>query len=319
MTLDSNITIFKNFLKKYGNKRIAVVTHNKADVDALSSAFALSSVLPNSIICTDEDMKNGADALCERLKIKVHSLPDFEQFKDEFAGIIVTDTGAYTMCPATRDWKILCIVDHHQASGRDMKAEFEIFDDKSPSAAEIVANLIDPKQKDVCFALSVGIIADGARFKSARQQTFETLGRLMKIADAPYGELLSYAEPEPKPEAKAAILSCLSKSKSVYVNDYFVATSETISNESDAASALTEAADVAFVAKWNDEFQETRVGARARRMVSVPMNEVMSLAAKSTGGSGGGHPKAAGGAFKCHTQEALEKCIETFEKLSRTT
>ncbi|MGV8084902.1 MAG: DHH family phosphoesterase [Candidatus Bilamarchaeum sp.] len=311
--MEHNKLIFQKFLDKYKGKKIAVVTHNKADVDAISSALGISAVLPESIICTEEDMKNGAELLCKRLGIKTIELNSID--KSDFAGIVVTDTSAFTLCPAARDWPILCIIDHHRSSGRDMKGEFEIIDEESPSAAEIVANLTNPTDKRICFALSVGIIADGARFKSARQETFETLGKMMKNANAHYSDLLSFAEPEPKDEAKIAILSSMQKMNYIYQDGCYIATSETISNESDVASILTEAADVAFVAKWNDETNETRVGARARREVKVGMNDVMSIAAKSTGGSGGGHPKAAGGAFKCHTEEALDLCVQTFSQL----
>lgn len=306
--------LFKKFLNKYQNSRIAVVTHNKADVDAISSALGIHSILPNSVICTEDDMKNGAEMLCHHLKVHPVALSSLNP--NDFDGIVVTDTSAYTLCPSAKGWKILAIIDHHRASGKDMAGEFEIIDENSPSAAEIVANLTDPKDQRICFALCVGIIADGARFKSARKETFQTLGRLMEYAKATYPDLLHYAEPEPKSEAKLSILKSLQNLDYRFESGYFIATSEAKSNESDIATIVTEAADVAFVAKWVDETNETRVGARARKSVQVPMNEVMSIAAKSTGGAGGGHPKASGGAFKCHTKEALDLCIETFIKLA---
>lgn len=310
----NNKNLFQNFLNKYQNSKIAVVTHNKADVDALSSALGIHSILPNSVICTEDDMKNGAEMLCHHLKINVVALSSLNP--KDFDGIVVTDTSAYSLAPSAKGWKILAIIDHHRSSGKDMVGEFEIIDENSPSAAEIVANLINPTDKRICFALCVGIIADGARFKSARKETFQTLGKLMDYTGATYPDLLHYAEPEPKHEAKLAILQTLQNLEYRFENGYFIATSETKSNESDAATIITEAADVAFVAKWVDETNETRIGARARKNVSVPMNEVMSIAARSTGGSGGGHPKASGGAFKCHTKEALDLCIETFLKLA---
>ena len=90
-----NKLIFQNFLKKYKNKKIAVVTHNKADVDAISSALGISSTLSDSVVCTDEDMKNGAEMLCERLGIEVRSLKELD--KEDYEGIVVTDTGSYSL------------------------------------------------------------------------------------------------------------------------------------------------------------------------------------------------------------------------------
>jgi nanoRNase/pAp phosphatase (c-di-AMP/oligoRNAs hydrolase) len=227
---------------------------------------------------------------------------------------VAVDTSTYVLAPAARGWKVLCIIDHHRPESRDMKGELEIMDPESPSSAEIVANLLDEKDigKEAAFALSVGIIADGARFKSARAGTFLTLGRLMEKAGAPYHELLAYAEPAPKDETKIALLTAMKRVEFIYAAGYVIATSEVGSNESDAASLITEAADVAFVAKWKAEEKETRISARASKEVTVPLNTVMDEVGKSLGGSGGGHNKAAGASAKAHTKETLKKCVETF-------
>lgn len=301
---------FQEFLSKYKEKRIAIVTHNKADADAICSAYALSKILPNSIICTHEEMRTGARMLADKFGIEVMELDSLD--KKEYEGIVVLDTAAYTLAPEARDWKILCIIDHHQAHGKDMMGEFELIDSSSPSSAEIVAGLLPEIDRDSAFALAVGIIADGARFKSARKETFAVLSRLMGIADVPYIELLDYAEPEPPMEAKLAILNSMKKVEFVYSAGYVIATSEAGCNESDVASVMTEAADVAFIAKWKDRDKESRISARARKNVKVPLNEVMAEAGKALGGAGGGHPKAAGAALKAHTQEALKKCVEIF-------
>lgn len=297
-------------MSRYGKKRVAVVTHNRADVDALSSSYALSKVLPHSVICTSEEMTEGAKMLAARLSIETKELSAIP--KDEFEGIIVADTSAYTLVPQAKGWKVLGIIDHHRSDGRDMKGEFEIIEPESPSAAEIVASIVPEIGPDAAFALCVGIIADGARFKSARANTFRTLSRLMEIAGAEYSDLLSYAEPEPKPDAKIAVLSAMKRIEFVYAAGYVVATTEVGSNESEAASVITEAADVAFVAKWKDKEKETRISARARKSVRTPLNKVMAEVGRSMGGAGGGHAKAAGAAAKAHTGEALKKCVETF-------
>lgn len=299
-------------LRKLSGRKIAIVTHNKADADAISSAFALSKFFQGSQICTSEEMTEGARLLSERLGIGTRELDGLD--KKDFDGIIVVDTSAYTLVPSARGWKILCIVDHHRSEGKDMKGEYEIIDENSPSAAEIVAGALPDMDRDVAFALAVGVIADGARFKSARAETFATLHKLMKISGAGYQDLLTYAEPEPRQEAKIAVLSGMRKVQYEYAAGYIIATTEVSSNESDAASIITEAADVAFVAKWKEREKETRISARARKSVKVPLNAVMAEVGKSAGGAGGGHPKAAGGALKLHTEEALRRCVETFIK-----
>jgi nanoRNase/pAp phosphatase (c-di-AMP/oligoRNAs hydrolase) len=302
------------FLGKYGKKKLAIATHNRADVDGLSAAFALSRQLSGSVICSSEEPGEGAKLLAAKLGIEVKQIGSLA--KKDFDGLVVVDTSAYTLLPEARGWKILLIIDHHQADGRDMKGEFEIIDDRSPSAAEIVANLIPKLDRESAFGLAVGIISDAARFKSARANTFDTLGRLMGEWSLDYAELLGYAEPEPKEEAKIAMLKAMQRVQFIYGGGYLVATSEVGSNESDAASLITEAADVAFVAKWKDKEQETRISARARPWVRTPLNKVMKVVAEAFGGAGGGHAKAAGGALKTHTEEALKECVETFIRIA---
>jgi nanoRNase/pAp phosphatase (c-di-AMP/oligoRNAs hydrolase) len=259
-------------------------------------------------------MREGARMLAEKLKVETRPLVSLD--KKDFDGMLAVDTSTYTLLPEARGWRILCIIDHHQAEGRDMKGEFEILDTSAPSAAEIIAHLVPEIDKESAFALCVGIIADAARFKSARKETFETLARLMEISGAEYSELLGYAEPEPKEEAKIAMLKAMTRVKYVYAAGYIIATSEVGSNESDAASLIAEAADVAFVASWRDREQETRVSARARGNVKVPLNKVLAEVGEAFGGAGGGHPKAAGASSKEHTEETLQRCVDVFIRMA---
>ncbi len=307
--------VFRGFLAKYAKGKVAIATHNRADTDAIASAFALSKALPGSVICTDEEPNEGGRMLAERLGIRMVPLATLD--KKEFDGLAVVDTSAFTLVPNAKGWKLLLIIDHHRSDGRDMKGEFEILDQDSPSASEIIANLVEPGP-DAAFALSVGIIADAARFKSARAGTFDTLGRLMKIAKADYKELLEIAEPDPKPETKLAMLTAMKRVEFVYAAGYIIATTEVGSNESDAASLIADAADVCFVAKWKDFEKETRISARARKSVNVPLNKVMANVAAALGGAGGGHAKASGAALKAHTDESLKTCVEEFVRLAES-
>jgi nanoRNase/pAp phosphatase (c-di-AMP/oligoRNAs hydrolase) len=304
--------VFREFLSKYGGRQVAIATHNRADTDGIASAFALSRALPGSVICTDEEMNEGAKLLAEKLGI--HAVPLASLDKKGFVGLVVVDTSAYTLIPNAKGWKLLCVIDHHRPEGRDMQGEFEIIDPESPSASEIVANLVPAQvvERKEAFALSVGIIADAARFKSARAGTFDTLARLMKVCGAEYRELLEIAEPDPKPEAKIAMLTAMKRVEFVYAGGYLIATTEVGSNESDAASLIADAADVCFVAKWKDAEGETRISARARKSVAIPLNKVMAEVAGELGGAGGGHAKAAGAALKAHTDESLKTCVEVF-------
>jgi nanoRNase/pAp phosphatase (c-di-AMP/oligoRNAs hydrolase) len=310
--------LFRELLSKYHGKKIVILSHSKMDVDGLASAFAISNLLPGSVICYCEKPNYGAEILAERIGIKTGNIDSLN--KKEFDGMIVVDSSTSTLVPAAKRWNVIAIIDHHQPEGRDLKAPYMFIEPCAVSTAEIIESIVPPefwesKQAiQVAYALAAAIIADGARFKSARQQSFAALSRLMNICQAEYSELLSIAEPETKEENKIAILKAFQRVQYVYCCGYIVATSEVGSSESEAASLIVEAADVAFVASWKDKEKETRISARARHHVMVPLNKVMKEISKELGGNGGGHEKAAGAYVKVHTEEALKKCVEVFQK-----
>jgi len=128
---------FREFLSKYGNSKLAIATHNRADADAIASAYAMNKILPESVICISEDMGEGAKMLSEKLGIGARDLSSLK--KADFDGLVVVDTSTYTLVPEAKGWKILCIVDHHRAEGRDMKGEFELIEPEAPSTAEILS------------------------------------------------------------------------------------------------------------------------------------------------------------------------------------
>ncbi len=305
-----NKELFLEFLSKYKDKKIVIATHRKADIDSLVSAYALNSVLPHAVMAVPDELDEGAKKLAEKLKIKTKVIKDLD--KSDFEGMVVADTSSYTMLKDARDWKLLLVIDHHEKEGTDMKAEYLIIEADVPSTAEIIADLIGDENinGELAFGLSVAIISDTARFRSASAETFEVLAKLMKKCDVPYAELLEYGEPELSSTAKVAVMKALQRVQFVWHADYVIATSETGSNESDAASLIANIADAAFVGSWKNREKETRISSRANKRLPVGLNEVMKEVGESFGGKGGGHKKAAGAVAKEHPEAVLKKCVD---------
>jgi len=306
---DGDKSAFLSFLSSHSQDRLVISTHRKADTDGLASAFALHAFFPNSVMAVDE-LDEGAKGLAEKLGISTVVLKELD--RKDYAGLVVVDTASYTLLEPAKQWKILLVIDHHHPEGRDMKSEIMIADEDSPSTAEMIAWLLPSVDAKSAFALAAAVISDTARFKSGNADTFRTLAKLMDVCGASYQELLEMGEPELRSDVKSAVLKAFQRVSIVYAGGLVIATSEVGSNESDAAQAITEAADVAFVASWKDREKETRISARARKSCHVALNEVMKEVGVSLGGNGGGHPKAAGASVKVHTQEALKRCVEEF-------
>jgi nanoRNase/pAp phosphatase (c-di-AMP/oligoRNAs hydrolase) len=298
---------FEKFLFKHKQDKLVISSHRKVDIDGLACALALSKLFPNSVLAFN-DLDEGAKGLSQKLNIESVALDELDIA--QYSGLIVVDTASYVLLEQARKWKILLVIDHHHGEGRNMEAELMIVDENSPSSAEIVAGLLGDISAEVAYALSAAIISDTARFKAGSADTFETLAKLMKIADAKYPDLLSVAEPELRSDVKMAVLKAFQRVNFIYASGYVIATSEVGSNESDAAQLISDVADVAFVASWKDKEKETRISARARKSFPVALNEVMKEVGESFSGGGGGHPKAAGASAKAHTQEVLKECVE---------
>ncbi|MEK6982832.1 MAG: DHHA1 domain-containing protein [Candidatus Micrarchaeota archaeon] len=314
MDLEETRKKFAEFAKKNKKKKFVISTHAKADVDAISSAFAVSSVFPNSIVVVPDEMNNQAKALAAKLEIKYQILTNLD--KSKFDGLIVTDTSSYALIKPAKEWDVICIIDHHRADGRDMKAENEFFDETAPSCAEFIASFLPKiKNENVAKALCCGIIADTARFKNGKISTFEMLTKLMKIAKMDYKEILALGEYEYTTDSKIAILKAIQRSTYYIIQDYVVVISEVGSNESDASGILSDFVDVAFISSYKEKENECRVSSRGRRRVHVNLNEVMKEVAVSFGGNGGGHAKAAGCSIPgANPQNVLMKCIEVFSR-----
>lgn len=306
-----NKEIFDKFVSSFKGKKLVIATHRKADIDGLVSAYTLSKLLPGSVIAVPDELDDGAEKLADRFGIEVKVISELD--RKNFEGMAVVDTSAFTMIEDARKWDVVLIIDHHEAEGTDMTADYVIIEPHVPSTAELMVSLVgyDIIDKELAFALCCAIIADTARFKSSSADTFETIGKLMKIcSDVPYTELLEYGESELKPTAKLAVLEGLQNVEFVWHADYVIATSETVSNESDTASLLAEVADAAFVASWKSREKETRVSSRASKRLPVGLNEVMKEVGESFGRKGGGHKKAAGASANEHPEAVLKKCVD---------
>lgn len=301
---------FLSFLSKHKDSKLAIGMHRNADLDALCSAYALSTIFTNSTLVTPDEMNVPAKNLAKDFGI---SVKEFKQVrKEEFDGMIVVDSGSFVMIDDARKWKILCLIDHHQKAPENERigAEVEIWDGNSPSTSQIIASILPEISKKAAFALSIGIVSDTARFKSGNVQSFEQLAKLMKICGKSYAEILNYAEPEREADEKVGILSALAKANVITYRNFVIATTIVPKNESDASSALTEYADVAFSASWRNDVKETRVSSRARKSVTFALNELMRKVGEHFSATGGGHAKAAGANAKARPEEVLEFCVE---------
>jgi len=302
--------IFSSFYSKHKNSKLAIATHENADVDAIASAYVLKKYFPNSTIAIPEKIAYDAENFVKKFSI------NFEWFErldpKNFDGLVAVDTSSKALLPAEK-WKILLIIDHHRGEP-DFDAEYKIIDENAGATSQIVAEILPVIDRESAFILAAGILSDTARFKRGSFEIFETFTKLLKRSGKTYDEVYDLGEPEKPNEAKKAVLTALQRAEFLELGGYIVAFSHIGTKESIAASLLSEIADIAFVASYKENEKIVRISARARKIVRVKLNEVMKEVGVALGGDGGGHEKAAGAQGRASEKEALEKCVEVLKK-----
>jgi len=311
----------KEIIASLKEKRLIITSHRKPDIDSISSVFVFKELLPKATIALTKEKDESAKKLMDYLGISASDINEIDL--SQYDGLVVLDTSSTVLVPAAKGAKVFLLIDHHQPQGRDVKADFEILDEKAPATSEIIAHLLDKDNalgqisEKAAFALACGIVFDTARFKSARKETFEILAKLMEKARVDYEFIRRYAEPQKKRDEILAILRGFQRVEIFESGNYIIATSSVGSSASEVATILAEVAHVAFVAEWKEQEKETRLSARACNDFPFPLNEIAAAAAEELGGKGGGHKKAAGLSVKNKKpEEVLKACLRAFSNRS---
>ncbi|MEW5997004.1 MAG: DHH family phosphoesterase [Candidatus Micrarchaeota archaeon] len=299
---------FLSFLSRKREKRIVIASHMNADIDALASMYALHSVFPNSEMAVEDRMDVPGKMFAGKIGFSPRRLSSFK--KEDYDGLIVVDTSAPTLLKSAQGWPVLLVIDHHRENEQMISAELVLRNHSAASTAEIIAEILPEITSEAAFALACGIVSDSARFKGGHLSTFKTLVSLMEKSGKDYPEILQYGDPEPTAELKELVLKSVKRMRITRHGNYIIATVKVRDHESFVSSALSEFADAVFVGRWKRAEGETKVSARARKSIPVPLNEVMGQAGREFHGAGGGHSKAAGASAKAKPEIVLKRCVE---------
>jgi nanoRNase/pAp phosphatase (c-di-AMP/oligoRNAs hydrolase) len=211
----------------------------------------------------------------------------------------------------------LIVVDHHHPHPDTAKlAPLMILDESAAAAAEVVYRLYNASKLKLeaveATALLAAIFVETKHFLLANISTFNVAAELVEAGAEPrrLAEILS--TPMTRPE-RIARLRAATRVQVTIVGYWIVATSQLGAYQSSAARALLSlGADVAFVAgtiktnvRVNMRSTETfynRTGVHLARDLAIPLGQKL-------GGTGGGHPTAAGLSSPGPVEHVLEECI----------
>jgi len=269
-----------------------------ADPDAVASAIALSLLVRNSEVRATGQVNSQARAVLKSLGLAV---PPLESL-DGYSNVVITD--ACTL-DSFGKWAeqvgkfkgTVAFFDHHIHSDR-MKADFSIELPSVSSTSEIAFGILDAAKKNVdkktAMFLAAGVASDSGHWKSANDDSFEAMARLLKLAGRTrqdYQKILSLIERPANPEMAKKKITCAAKAKVIEKGGVVVATSTSDAFHLQCAVGLVGiGADYAFVA----DAKKGIVLAARSDSAKKSVGKLMMLVAKEVGGSGGGHEKVGG-------------------------
>ncbi len=315
-------------------KKVLLLTHRGADVDAISSCGALYFSLKKNaklVIGIPEHINKQAKHLAEKFSIPFTVNPDLNKFDV----IILVELNSWKMLGEYAD-KIKnfsgekFLIDHHVLTGDKIVSKQKMLvDQKAVSCTQVVLRFLKSKKIKIspktASLIVCGVITDSGQFYHADEKAFHDVSEMLKISKHPYDKLLSFLTRDFEKGEKIARLKSAKRVKIFGAGDFIIALSEVGAYESQAASALVKiGADAAFVGTFYEKENETVVSGRASysmvksghidlaRNIFVPLKNFFK-------GEGGGHAGAA--AFNCSNvqpEKVLKKCLDlTFENLKK--
>jgi len=248
---------------------------------------------------------------------------------DKMGVAVLVDTnnldqlGAQVSIEITRSSIPLVVVDHHHEHP-EMKGRVsvEVMDSTSSSTAEIVAGLYEVSRvsldEKMAEALLAAIFVETRYFTLATQRTFEDAEKLVMAGADPKKIPALLVSPGTRSE-RMARLKAAQRLKVEVAGNWLLVISEVGSYQSSAARALLPlGADVAMVGgkakggvRVNLRSTQTfhrNSGIHLARDVAIPLG-------KELGGSGGGHPTAAGLMVTGTVEETLTSCTRLLRNL----
>jgi len=278
------------------NKRVLILTHHNADIDALSSAYVLGNFLKsfgNEVsIGTSESVARQCKKIVELACIDVEIDPDCNNYNY----IAVVDTSSYEQLKTVKNLKkVNLLIDHHH--GNEIEARVKIVDVDAKSTSTIVYEIL--KRRKYSFneverkLLAAGIVSDTAHLRFANSRVLRALAEILKD-EIELRDVLALITVEEDISDRIACLKAARRMEMYRFGDLIVVFSRLGSHEAIASRALVKfGADIAIVMAKKEN--ELRISSRAREKVvkrGVNLAEIFREVGKYIDGYGGGHDLA---------------------------
>lgn len=327
--MDTKLLAEFPFKKPENLRRVLIVTHRNADVDAYASAYGVAHILRrlNSKCVVSVAAPEGLSALAKLVHseypLEVVSAPQFE----EQDMVIIVDTGHAQLLS---DWvepirRVECskvLIDHHPHSESVKQlVDHLLVDEEATSTSEIVLSILEAKHmkipQKVAEVFLLGLMTDTAGLSLAECRTLENVVKLCKCG-ATISKARQMLRVKRDVSEKIARLKAAQRLKIYRLEDWIIALTHVGSYQASAARALIDlGADVAVALGEVDD--EVRGSLRATQEfceksgihLGVDVAEKVGAALQ---GAGGGHAGAASFTARRPLQEAADRVLLTLAK-----
>ncbi len=293
-----------SYLRSNCENTFTITFHSVGDRDGVGSALALSKYLKNSSVTTPDFITRHARQMLKDAGY-THEIPSESGYK---AGILVIldsnnfgSLGRMKNVAENFNGDIL-FIDHHFLSADAQSSKGIIFNSEAyNSTASIIYDLFKelkfkPDAQAARLLIS-GISSDSANFQNVTSTTFRQIAELLEICNANYNEVVSYVHNEISTQSRYGLIKDLFGSNIEVVGNYLLIYGKCKMHASVVADqAIKIGADASLF--WDAEKDEISASARLRSPLDIKLKihlgRIMQRNAKYIGGSGGGHPGAAG-------------------------
>ncbi|MGC8479702.1 MAG: DHH family phosphoesterase [Candidatus Micrarchaeia archaeon] len=332
MKLIKSVEELADFIRTRQNKKTLITFHSIGDRDCIGSALPLSKAFSNCKISTPDFITRNSSKLLERLKINstiTSSYPKNSEF------IIILDSNRYELLGRFKENLLkencdMLFIDHHDtpedklyySKGHEYIFNDERYNSTSSIIYEIIKKLKIPLSKEDQMLLLNGIVADSANFQNADKLTFFQVYEILSNLGQTYQEVIDTRK-NMNYITRKGVLEDLLKAKITQSGKYLIVSGMAINHANLAAeAALNAGAD--FAAFYSIHEKEASISARLKspldKELKLHLGKLMQPLGKVLGGTGGGHPCAAGAygskkaAIKIAFNELITNVSETFSK-----
>lgn len=287
------------------NRKALLTFHSVGDRDGVGSAMALSQCFNDYVVATPDFVTNNVKRMLSEIgyERKIgHAFPEDREI------IVITDANNLGVMGAMKEKiqefdGLVLFIDHHVMGTDGLPDNFMIFNSEEfNSASSIAYEMMKENREEVSKAAALlllnGIISDSADFQNATPTTFGQVGELLGIAGVDYSEILEYFHEDVSADDRYRLMGDVFSAKREVVGNYIIMYGTSGESAGLAAeTAIKFGADAAVF--WVVDEKEGRLSARLRapldKRLSIHLGKLLQEAGGRLGGSGGGHPCAAGG------------------------